>query len=161
MWLSDRCNLARPDCIQIPYNLIARSAEAELLPLCASEGVGVTVWAPLAGGMLSGTYDRYSPDSPPPEGVKTYPGMWTAANFEAIARLKEIAEGHGHGLARFALAWILSNPAVTSVVCGIESGEQLQENLEAVEVRLSADELAGCDEVWRKLSPPPNMFYGR
>lgn len=161
LWLSERYNLVRPDCIQIPYNLIARSAETELLPLCASEGVGVTVWAPLAGGMLSGTYDRYNPDSPPPEGVKTYPGMWTAANFEAVARLKEIAEGHGHSLARFALAWILNNPVVTSVVCGIESVEQLNENLKAVEIRLSEDELAACDEVWRKLSPPPNMFYGR
>ena len=55
----------------------------------------------------------------------------------------------------------MSNPAVTSVVCGIESDEQLNENLKAVEIRLSEDELAACDEVWRKLSPPPNMFYGR
>ena len=161
LWLSERYNLVRADCIQIPYNLIARSAETELLPLCASEGVGVTVWAPLAGGMLSGTYDRYNADSPPPEGVKTYPGLWTAANFEAVTRLKEIADGHGCSLAQFALAWILSNPTVTSVVCGIESIGQLNENLKAMESRLSEDELTACDEVWRKLSPPPNMFYGR
>ena len=161
LWISDRYNLARADCIQIPYNLIARSPESEMLPLCASENVGVTVWAPLAGGMLSGTYDRYNPDQPPPEGVKTYPGLWTAANFEAITRLKEIAGGHGHGLAHFALAWILNNPSVTSVVCGVESVEQLNENLGAIEIRLSEAELSACDEVWRELSPAPNMFYGR
>jgi aryl-alcohol dehydrogenase-like predicted oxidoreductase len=161
LWLSDQDNLARAACIQIPYNLIARSAETELLPLCASEGVGVTVWAPLAGGMLSGTYDSYDPSRPPPEGVKTYPGMWTEANFGAITRLKEIAGARGMSLARFALAWILNNPVITSVVCGVESVEQLKENLGAIEVRLSEDELTACDEVWRKLCPPPNMFYGR
>jgi aryl-alcohol dehydrogenase-like predicted oxidoreductase len=55
----------------------------------------------------------------------------------------------------------LSNPTVTSVVCGVESVEQLNENLKAIEIRLSEDERTACDDVWRKLSPPPNMFYGR
>ena len=100
-------------------------------------------------------------DRPPPEGVKTYPGMWTEANFEAITRLKEIAGGDGHSLAQFALAWILDNPVITSVVGGVESIGQLKENLGAIEIRLSEEELAACDEIWQKLSPPPNMFYGR
>ncbi len=161
LWLSDRYNLVRPECIQIPYNLIARSPETELLPLCASEGVGVTVWAPLAGGMLSGNYDKYDPAKPLPEGVKSYPDMWTPANHAAITRLKEIAQEYGHSLARFALAWLLNNKTVTSVVCGVDSVEQLNENLKAVEIKLSEDECSACDEVWQKLSPPPNMFYGR
>ena len=161
LWLSDRNNLERPECIQIPYNLIARSPETELLPLCASEGVGVTVWAPLAGGMLSGNYEKYDPAKPLPEGVKTYPGLWTSANFEAVSQLKEIAQGYGYSLARFAIAWILSNKTITSVVCGVDSIEQLKENLEAIEIKLSEDERAACNKVWQKLSPAPNMFYGR
>jgi aryl-alcohol dehydrogenase-like predicted oxidoreductase len=161
LWLSDRYNLVRPECIQIPYNLIARSPETELLPLCASEGVGVTVWAPLAGGMLSGNYDKYDPARPLPKGVKSYPDMWTPANHAAITRLKKIAEESGRSLARFALAWLLNNKTITSVVCGVDSVEQLNENLKAVDIELSEDELSACDEVWRQLSPPPNMFYGR
>jgi len=161
LWISDRYNLARYECIQIPYNLIARSAETELLPLCASEGIGVTVWAPLAGGLLSGKYSKYDPTQPLPEGVKTYPGLWTPANFKAANQLKEIAEGYGYSLAQFALAWILSNKTVTSVVGGVSSLKQLNENLKATEIKLSEDECAACDKVWQELSPPPSMFYGR
>ncbi len=167
LWLSDRYNLARFDCIESPYNLLTRDIEYELLPLCSSEGVGICAWAPLAGGLLTGKYD---PNKPPPKGTKfttvgnrrSYHDIyWSTANFEAVARLKQIAEGHRCSLAQFALAWILSNSTITSAICGTTSVKQLEENLGASEVKLSQEELAACDEVWQKLSPRPKLFYGR
>jgi aryl-alcohol dehydrogenase-like predicted oxidoreductase len=161
LWISDKNNLARCDCIQTVYNLISRDGEIELLHLCESEGVGVNVWAPLAGGMLTGKYSQLDPNQPPPAGARAYPNTWKPSNFEAVARLKEIAEGHGKSLAQFSLAWLLQNPVVTSVVCGASSVRQLEENLGATQVKLSAEELTACDEVWQTLRPKPSMFYAR
>ncbi len=167
LWVSDLHNLARFDCIEPPYNLLTRDIEYELLPLCASEGVGVCIYNPLAAGLLTGKYD---PNKPPAEGTRFtlerlgslyYERYWLATNFEAVARLKQIAEGHGWSLTQFALAWTLSNSTITSAICGATSVKQLEENLGASEVKLSQEELAACDEVWQKLSPRPKLFYGR
>ena len=166
MWVSDLHNLARFDCIQPPYNLLTRDIEYELLPLCASEGVGVCVYTPLAAGLLTGKHD---PNKPPAEGTRfTLERMgplyseryWSAINFEAVAHLKQIAREHGRSLAQFALAWILSNDTITSAICGATSLKQLEENLGAAEVNLSAEELAACDSVWQQLRPL-RFFYGR
>ena len=157
LWISDRHNLTRFHCIQSAYNLLARDVEDELLPLCASEGVGVSVWAPLGGGLLTGKYDAYNPNEPPPQGRGGYRNLWRAANFEAIARLKQVAKENGHSLTQLALAWLLQKPAITSVVCGVSSVRQLEENISATEIKLSQDELAVCDEVWQILSPQPKM----
>jgi 1-deoxyxylulose-5-phosphate synthase len=161
LWLTDKYNLTRVDCIQTSYNLIARDVELEMLPLCVSEGVGVNVWAPLAGGMLTGKYLQFDPDKPPPKGARAYPNTWKADNFEAISGLKQIADNHGRSLVQFSLAWLLNNPAVTSIVCGATSVKQLEENLGASEIRLSPEELSACDRVWQKLRPKPSMFYAR
>jgi 1-deoxyxylulose-5-phosphate synthase len=161
LWISDKNNLARCDCVQTAYNLIGRDAEVELLRLCESEGVGVNVWAPLAGGMLTGKYAQSDPNQPPPPGARAYPNTWRASNFEAIARLKQIADSHSRNLAQFSLAWLLQNPLVTSIVCGANSVNQLEENLKSAEVRLSAEELAACDQVWQTLRPKASFFYAR
>jgi 1-deoxyxylulose-5-phosphate synthase len=161
LWLTDKYNLARVDCIQTSYNLIGRDVEMEMLPFCASEGIGVNIWAPLAGGMLTGKYLQYDADKPPPKGARAYPNTWKSRNFEAIAELKQIAEGHGRSLAQFSLAWLLNNPNVTSLVCGATSVKQLEENLGAAEIKLSQEELSACDQVWEKLRPQPSMFYAR
>ncbi len=84
-----------------------------------------------------------------------------ATNFDAVARLKQIAGEHDQSLAQFALAWILSNETITSPICGATSLKQLEENLRATEGKLSQEELAACDEVWQKLSPRPKLFYGK
>ena len=166
LWVSDLHNLARFDCIQSPYNLLTRDIEYELLPLCASEGVGVCVYIPLAGGLLTGKHD---PNKPPAEGTRFtlervgpvyYERYWSATNFEAIAGLKQIAREYDRSLAQFALAWILSNETITSAIFSATSLKQLEENLGAAEVKLSEEELAACDGVWQKLSPRPKWFYG-
>jgi aryl-alcohol dehydrogenase-like predicted oxidoreductase len=165
LWISDRHNLARFECIQTPYNLITRDIEYELLPLCASQEVGVTVYNPLAGGLLTGKHD---PNKPPAEGRFTVERLgplyteryWSAANFEAVAKLKEIASAHGRNLTQFALAWILNSKAITSIVLGVSSLRQLEENLKATEITLTEEELSACDKVWQELSPP-RFLYGR
>lgn len=166
LWVSDVKNLARFDCIQPPYNLITRGIEDELLSLCISEGVGVCVYNPLAGGLLTGKHD---PNGPPAEGTRfsnqrqgeTYTNRyWSPDNFEAVARFKEVSEKHGHSMAQFSLAWILNNRAITSVICGANSIKQLEENVGAVEVTLTEKELNACDEVWHQLRPP-RFSYGR
>ena len=166
LWVSDNKNLGRFDCIQPPYNLITRGIEDELLSLCTSEGVGVCVYNPMAGGLLSGKHD---PNRPPPEDTrfgnkrqgKSYTGRyWLPGNFEAVARFKEIAEKHGQSMPRFSLAWVLNNPAITSIICGANSIKQLEENIGAVEITLTEEELKICDEVWHQLRPP-RFSYSR
>jgi len=166
LWVSDLYNLARFECIQTPYNLITRDIEYELLSLCSTKQVGVTVYNPLAGGFLTGKYD---PSKSPVEGVRfatkrlgeMYIGRyWLDKNFEAVAQLKEIAEAKGQSLAQFSLAWILHNDMITSVIFGVTSLKQLKENLGATELKLSTDQLSACDEVWQQLAPS-RFLYGR
>jgi aryl-alcohol dehydrogenase-like predicted oxidoreductase len=166
LWISDKYNLARFDCIQPPYNLLARDIEYELLPLCATEGVGVCVFSPMAAGFLSGKYDK---DKGPMKGARfslAHQGYvynqkyWTDDNFEAVAKLKQLAESNGRTLAQFALTWVLTNKTITAVVCGNTSIAQLEQNMAATEISLSEEELKICDDVWNQLRPP-RLFYGR
>lgn len=159
LWYTDKKGLARIDCIQLVYNLVARDCELEMTRLCEAEGVGVNVWGVLAGGMLSGKFLEYDPTKPPPAGVKPYPSTWEPRYFNAVARLKEIAGARSPS--QFSLAWMLQKPLVSSVVCGVSSVEQLEENLGALDLELTAGDLTACDEVWQALRPPPAMFYAR
>jgi 1-deoxyxylulose-5-phosphate synthase len=86
---SDKNHMAGVACIQMVYNVIARGSEYEMLHLCESEGIGVNIWDALAGGMLTGKFLQYSPNKPPPDGVKPYPSAWTPGYFEAVTRLKK------------------------------------------------------------------------
>jgi len=165
LWVSDKNNLARYDCIQSVYNLLTRDVEYELLPCCAAEGVGVTVFNPLAAGFLTGKYD---PNQPPPAdnrfgrertGKREQELYWSPANFKAVAELKKVAEDHGRSLVQFALAWIINNPVVSSAVVGASSAKQLEDNVKAVDIKLSDEEKKACDEVWKELRPP-RVFYG-
>jgi aryl-alcohol dehydrogenase-like predicted oxidoreductase len=166
LWVSDLHDWVRFDCIQPPYNLLTRDIEYELLPLCASEGIGICVYNPLAGGLLTGKHDL---DRPPAVGTRFslesigrmyYERYWTDENFKAVARLKDIAQEHGRSLSQFALAWILSSKTITSAICGSTSLRQLEQNAGATEIELSEEELSACDSVWEQLRPL-RFFYGR
>ncbi|MEJ2366414.1 MAG: aldo/keto reductase [Deltaproteobacteria bacterium] len=93
-------------------------------------------------------------------GKKYSKRYWSDTNFKAIKGLELIAQKAGRNLTHFALAWILNNKIVTSVICGCSSTEQLRQNLGAIDMRLTAEELASCDEIWQMLSPP-RFSYGR
>ena len=161
--VSEQYNLARFDCIQSPYNLITRDIETELLPCCANEGVGVTVYNPLAAGLLTGKHNGNqvpSADTRFGQNTMYYDRYWSTVNFTAVDHLKKIAESHGRNMAQFALAWVLGNPVVTSAIVGASSTKQLEENLGALEVKLTPEETKACDDVWLELRPP-RFFYGR
>ncbi|MFC1931085.1 aldo/keto reductase [Chloroflexota bacterium] len=160
LWTSDHHNIARYDCIQPPYNLLVRGIEDEILPLCSNEKVGICVYNPLAAGLLTGKHDR---GKSPAQGTrfsnklqgKEYSNRyWRESNFKAVARLKEITQKHGRSMAQFALAWILNNRYISSVICGANSVKQLEENLGVIGLTLTDEELAFCDDIWHELRPP-------
>jgi aryl-alcohol dehydrogenase-like predicted oxidoreductase len=152
-------NLAQFNCVQPVYNLLTRDIEIEMLPFCANEGMGVCTYNPLAGEMLTGKHEY---GKPPAEGRFThkmlgkgyYERYWSSINFQAVDKLMKLAKEHGCSLPQFSLAWILSNETITAVLSGTTALEQLKENLEASEVKLSSEELNVCDEVWQMFRLP-------
>ena len=161
--ISERYNLARFDCIQSPYNLLTRDIEVELLPCCANEGIGVTVYHPLAAGLLTGKHDLSKSPAPNTRfGMNKgyYERYWSAINFKAVDQLKRITDAYGHNLAQFSIAWILNNPVISSAIVGATSTKQVEENIGATELKLTADETKVCEDIWLELRPP-RYFYGR
>ncbi|WP_432543091.1 aldo/keto reductase [Kineococcus sp. SYSU DK002] len=135
---------------QIHYTLQARDAESELVPLSIDQDLGVLVWSPLAGGLLSGKYRR---DGSAPEGSR-HLGDWSEPPvhdegqlYDIVDVLVEVGAAHGVSAAQVALAWLLGRPAVTSLVVGARTEEQLADNLAAADLVLAADERARLDAV--------------
>jgi aryl-alcohol dehydrogenase-like predicted oxidoreductase len=154
---AERLGTIRPVTQQIHYTLEARDAEYELIPLSVDQGLGVTVWSPLAAGLLTGKHRR---GQTPAEGSRQAKG-WTEPPIRDEERLwrivdvlVEIAEGRGVPAAQVALAWLLGRPAVASLIVGARRPEQLRETLAAVELRLSEEERSRLDEVSR----PPLIY---
>jgi aryl-alcohol dehydrogenase-like predicted oxidoreductase len=128
--------------LQAYFSLVGRDLEHELLPLCREEGLGVLPWSPLSGGFLTGKYRR---DDPQPEGARRsnfhFPPIDEARGFDAVDALEAVARAHGASIAQAALAWLLAQPGVTSVIIGANKMSQLEDNLKAAELRLSAEEV--------------------
>ncbi len=147
--ISERLGLARYDSLQPHYNLVhRREFEAELKPLCESEGLGVIPYSPLAGGFLTG---KYRPDAPPPpsarlSGVKRY---FHEHGWRVLAAVERVAAERGATPAQIALAWQLSQPVITAPIIGANSVAQLQELLPAATMRLTTAEMAVLDEASR------------
>jgi aryl-alcohol dehydrogenase-like predicted oxidoreductase len=142
---------------QVYLSLQERSAEYEIVPSAIDQGLGLLVWSPLAGGLLSGKYRR---GQPPPEGAR-HTSEWSEPPvydedklYDTIEVLVEVAEAHGVSAAQVALAWLLVRPGVTSVVIGARTEEQLADNLAAASLELSAEEQARLERVSR----PPLIY---
>ncbi len=137
---------------QIYYSLQERSVETEILPACLDAGVGVLVWSPLAGGLLSGKYRRGQAG---PEGSRhltewSEPPVYDEDRlYDTIDVLVEVADGHGVSAAQVALAWLLARPGVSSLVIGARTEEQLADNLAAAQLTLGEDEVRRLDDVSR------------
>jgi len=155
--LGERDRLPRLVSQQIYYSLQAREAEYELVPLSVDQGVGILVWSPLAGGLLSGKYRR---GVQPPEGSRhltdwNEPPVYDQDKlYDTIDVLVEIADGRGVSAAQVALAYTLGKPGVTSIVLGARTTEQLQDNLAAADLVLDAAEFDRLDVVSR-----PALLY--
>ncbi len=142
---------------QVYLSLQERSAEYEIVPSALDQGLGLLIWSPLAGGLLSGKYRR---GQPPPEGSR-HAGEWDEPPvydedrlYDTVEVLVEIAEDHDVSAARVALAWLLGRPGVTSIVVGARTDEQLADNLAAADLELSAEEMDRLEAVSR----PPLIY---
>ena len=146
--IADKSGLARFESLQAYYTIAGRDLEREHIPLLQSENLGLMVWSPLAGGLLSGKYDRNS------EGEKgsrrttfDFPPVERERAFDCIDVMRRLADKRDVSVARIALSWLLHQDAVTSVIIGAKRVEQLDDNIGATEIRLTDDELAELDKV--------------
>ena len=146
--ISEFKNLARFDTLQAYYSIGGRDLERELIPLLEAEKTGLLVWSPLAGGLLSGKYSR---ENQKPEGSRRsefdFPIVDKERTWKILDAMAPMAKAHDCSPARIALAWLLTKPVVTSVIIGAKRLDQLQDNLAAVDLHLSGDEIKQLDEV--------------
>ena len=163
LWCAKELGLNRVVCEQPPYNLLDRRIERELLPMCRTHGIATIPWSPIGGGLLTGKYHR---GEPPPAGTRfsdkdTNPFLkmrWTDASLAAVEKLLLLAARKGVPLAQFALAWVMHQPGVTSPIVGPRTMEQFEDNLKALDVKLTPEELKAVDAI---VPPGTNtsLFY--
>ena len=166
LWISDKHNLTRFDCIQFRYNLISRMPEWDTIPFCVSERIGLFVYNPLAGGLLTGgIYESgekqviaYTPGSARPKIGRFvsngyHKRYWNDRNLEAVKQLRDIANRYGHSPIQMALAWLLSNKNITSLLSLVDYPDQMNQNVAATEISLSDQEISECNEIYEAMLP--------
>jgi aryl-alcohol dehydrogenase-like predicted oxidoreductase len=156
----DRLGISRYDCVQPRYNLLYREIEAELLPLCRDQGLGVIAYNPLAGGFLSGKYP--SVEQLPSGGRFTLgktgdlyrDRYWHASHLQAVRHLQEHFDRQGKSLVTVAVAWVLQQPGLTSAIVGASRAEQLDASLAAVDFVFTDEDREVCNLAWFSLPRP-------
>ncbi len=160
--MSERLGLARFASLQAYYTVAGRDLERELVPMMQSEGLGLLVWSPLAGGLLSGKFSRQgSSETGSRRTTFDFPPVQMDRAWDVIDVLTPIAAAKGVSVAQIAIAWLLHQPVVTSVIIGAKRLAQLDDNIAAVDVRLSADELVAIDRVSALPSEYPGWMLDR
>jgi aryl-alcohol dehydrogenase-like predicted oxidoreductase len=138
---------ARFETVQAYYSIAGRDIEREIVPLMAEEELGLMVWSPLAGGLLSGKYRR---DFAGPNDARRsrldFPPVEREHAYNVVDAIRPIAERHGVSVARVALAWLLHQKSVMSVIIGAKTAEQLADNMASAELELSQDDLAALEK---------------
>ncbi|WP_295978998.1 aldo/keto reductase [uncultured Variovorax sp.] len=146
--IAERDRLARFESLQAYYTIAGRDLERELVPLLRSENVGLMVWSPLAGGLLSGKYGR---NTEAEKGSRRtsfdFPPVNVERAYDCIDVMRGLAESRGVSVAQIALAWLLHQQVVTSVIIGAKRVEQLDDNIAATAIKLTADELSALNKV--------------
>jgi aryl-alcohol dehydrogenase-like predicted oxidoreductase len=146
--ISERRGWARFESVQAYYSIGGRDLEREIVPLANDQRLAILPWSPLAGGLLSGKFSR---DKAGPEGARRttfdFPPVDKERTFTIVDAMRPIAARHEVSVARVALAWLLHQPHVTSIIIGVRTREQLLDNLAATELRLSVEELGALDKV--------------
>ena len=160
--IAERLGLARFESLQAYYTVAGRDLERELIPMLRSEGVGLMVWSPLAGGLLSGKYGR---EQQAEEGSRRtafdFPPVDKARAWDCVDVMRPIAQSHGVSVAQVALAWLLHQPQVTSVIVGAKRPDQLTDNIAATQLTLSVSELQQIDDSSRLPSEYPGWMLER
>lgn len=159
LWISDRRNLDRFVSAQVYYSLAGRDIEREIVPLARDQSLAILPWSPLAGGALTG---KYASDGSGPEGARRTMFDFPPVDADRLSRIldamRPMAEARDVTPARVALAWLLHQQPVTSVIIGAKTSEQLLDNLQAADLELGADELAALDEASRLPSEYPGWM---
>lgn len=152
----------RFESIQAYYSLAGRELEREIVPVALDQGLGVLVWSPLAGGLLSG---KFTEKDTGPEGARRttfdFPPVDRPRAFRCVEAMRPIAKAHAVSVARVALAWLLHQPGVASVIIGAKTKEQLTDNIAATELRLSESELKILDEASALPPEYPGWMFDR
>jgi aryl-alcohol dehydrogenase-like predicted oxidoreductase len=160
--ISERRGFARFETVQAYYTIAGRDLEREIVPLVEDQGLGVMVWSPLAGGLLTGKFVR---DGKGPEGARRavfdFPPVDRDRAFAVVDAMRPIAEAHGASIARVALAWLLGRKGVMSVIVGAKTIEQLDDNLAAADLALTEDELVALDAVSAPRPEYPGWMLAR
>ena len=161
--VSDQHGWLRFTAAQYQYSLVMRDMELEFSDLCLAEGVGIVPWSPLGGGFLTGKYQRGKRPQKASEGriavmdegsEESWELRATAKNWEILDVMDDIASNYDYTHPQIALAWLLAQPAVSSVIIGVRTMEQLEDNLAAAGVQLPSDELERLNEV-----SAPELIY--
>jgi aryl-alcohol dehydrogenase-like predicted oxidoreductase len=160
--VSETKGYARFETLQAYYSIAGRDLERELVPMLSSEQLGLMVWSPLAGGLLSG---KFGPGSNNPTDARRtnfdFPPVDKDRAWKCVEVMREVGEAHGASVARVALAWLLAKPHVMSIIIGAKSLEQLDDNLAAVDLALTPEEIARLDEVSALPAEYPGWMLGR
>ncbi len=160
--ISERKGFARFETIQAYYSIAGRDLEREIVPLIKEEKLGLMVWSPMAGGLLSGKYGPGAPGNG--EGRRAtfdFPPVNEDRAWAAVAEMRRIAEKHGVSVATVALGYVLAKPFVMSIIIGASRMDQLEQNLAAVEVKLDAEDIARLNEVSALPSEYPGWMLER
>lgn len=145
--------------LQAYYSLLGRDLEHELLPLCREEGIGVMVWSPLAGGFLTGKFRRG--EEGPDEARRSefdFPPIDKERGYDVVEVLDELAQEKGTTIPRLALAWLLHQEGISTVIIGARNMDQLEDNLGSAEVGFSDQDLERLDEVSASRRPYPQWM---
>lgn len=159
-WIAEKKKYQAPAIAQVMYNLIARSLEQEFVPMAKELGVSIIAYNPLAGGLLTGKHDPHTIAAGTRFENKQYQDRyWHQQDFQAVERLRQIAQQAGRSLISLALNWVLHHTATDCVILGASRIEQLKQNLQACEEGpLAAETVKACDEVWKELRGPAPAY---
>jgi aryl-alcohol dehydrogenase-like predicted oxidoreductase len=160
--ISERRGWGRFESVQAYWSLASRELEREIVPMAVDQGLGILVWSPLAGGLLSG---KFTGDGKGPEDARRskfdFPPVDRPRAFRCVEAMRGIAAAHEVSVARIALAWLLHQPAVASVIVGAKTPAQLADNIAASGLRLDAGELRILDEASRMPPEYPAWMFAR
>jgi aryl-alcohol dehydrogenase-like predicted oxidoreductase len=159
--IAERLGLARFESLQAYYTIAGRDLEREIVPMLASEGLGLMVWSPLAGGLLSGKFRGLKAEAGARRETFDFPPVNRTRADAVIDAMRPIAEAHGVSVAQVALAWLLHQPQVTSVIVGAKRPDQLADNIAATTLRLGLDELKVLGDVSALPSEYPGWMFER
>ena len=160
--VSHHRGFARFETLQAYYSIAGRDLEREIVPLLQDQKIGLMVWSPLAGGLLSG---KFGPGSNGPEGTRRavfdFPPVEKDRAWKCVETMRDIGGKHSVSVARVALAYILHKPFVTTVIIGAKNTEQLDDNIAATTLKLSVEEMKTLDEVSKLPAEYPGWMLAR